>query len=168
MLPPPPGPHHHDSFVFRTGLEPGILASVARTPLFEIRGVRFTHNSPYWLTSVTYVYAIWWVGLGLWGMRIICTWKLRIICTPTNFVSYARQNCILYARQQIRIICTRKLRIIYTPNTCISNRSTIHFCVSIPRVFGSYLHINTRWYSLLYFRTQYLSSVSCRCCLFMN
>ncbi len=27
--------------------------SVARTPLFEIRGVRFTHKSPYWLTSVT-------------------------------------------------------------------------------------------------------------------
>ncbi len=28
------------------------LASVARAPLFEVRGVRFTH-SPYWHTSVT-------------------------------------------------------------------------------------------------------------------
>ncbi len=27
-------------------------ASVARAPLFEVRGVRFTH-SPYWYTSVT-------------------------------------------------------------------------------------------------------------------
>ncbi len=29
------------------------LASVARAPLFEIRRVRFTHNSPYWHTSIT-------------------------------------------------------------------------------------------------------------------
>ncbi len=29
-----------------------LFASVARAPLFEVRGVRFTH-SPYWYTSVT-------------------------------------------------------------------------------------------------------------------
>ncbi len=34
----------------RQRLQP--LASVARAPLFEVRGVRFTH-SPYWYTSVT-------------------------------------------------------------------------------------------------------------------
>ncbi len=34
----------------RQRLQP--LASVARAPLFEVRGVRFTH-SPYWHTSVT-------------------------------------------------------------------------------------------------------------------
>ncbi len=29
-------------------------AKIARAPVFEVRGVRFTH-SPYWHTSVTYI-----------------------------------------------------------------------------------------------------------------
>ncbi len=54
VLHPLPDPHHHNSFVFRAGLEPGILAreagalprrlkaSSVSAPLFEVRGVRFT------------------------------------------------------------------------------------------------------------------------------
>ncbi len=53
----PPGLHHHTEREREAGalqrLQP--LASVARAPLFEVRGVRFTH-SPYWHTSVTYIY----------------------------------------------------------------------------------------------------------------
>ncbi len=60
----PPGPHHHTERVSNLGCRRGRwalyqggsrlqpLASVARTPLFEVRGARFTH-SPYWHTSVT-------------------------------------------------------------------------------------------------------------------
>ncbi len=54
----PPGPHHHTERVSNLGcwrgrraLQP--QASVAKTPVFEVRGVRFTH-SPYWHTSVTH------------------------------------------------------------------------------------------------------------------
>ncbi len=51
-----PGPHHHNSFLYRVGLEPGIPAQEAgalpRRLKATASSVRFTH-SPYWHTSVT-------------------------------------------------------------------------------------------------------------------
>ncbi len=59
MLQPLPGPYHHNSFVFRAGLEPGMPAREAgalprrlKATASSISRVRFTH-SPYWHTSVT-------------------------------------------------------------------------------------------------------------------
>ncbi len=61
VLHPLPDPHHHNSFVFQAGLEPGILAreagalprrlkaSSVSAPLFE---VRWGLHSLYWHTSV--------------------------------------------------------------------------------------------------------------------
>ncbi len=80
------------------------------------------------------MYAIRWVGLGLWG---------------SSCVSYACQKMLYHMHAKFRIICTQ--------NTFVSNRCQHPF-----------LRINTTWYSLLYFLTQYLSIVTCRCCLFMN
>ncbi len=54
MQHPLPGPHHHNSFLYRAGLEPGIPAQEAGTLPRRLKAssVRFTH-SPYWHTSVT-------------------------------------------------------------------------------------------------------------------
>ncbi len=56
MQHPLPGPHHHNSFLYRVGLKPGIPAQEAgalpRRLKATASSVRFTH-SPYWHTSVT-------------------------------------------------------------------------------------------------------------------
>ncbi len=74
----PPGPHHHTERVsypgcwrgrralYQGGYRIQPLASIARAPLFEVRGVRFTHNSPYWHTSLTQWFKrLWWIRIGL-------------------------------------------------------------------------------------------------------
>ncbi len=108
---------------------------------------------------------IWWVGLGLWGMRIICMRKLRIICTPTNFISYACKNCVLYAHQ------TRSYHIY----------AKVHFCLSIPRVFifiwptiymhfhetGLDVHSNYFWQNKIDWAISSFLFISWRCNLFI-
>ncbi len=74
----------------RQRLQP--LASVATAPLFEVRGVRFTH-SPYWHTSVTLV---WWDNQGKWVIGDSCVIGAMVDgkCSPWVMCSCSARDVV--------------------------------------------------------------------------
>ncbi len=51
MLHPLPGPHHLNSFVFRAGLEPGILAREAGALPRRLKSLASVARAPLWITT---------------------------------------------------------------------------------------------------------------------